>query len=663
MPTPHQALESARAELRSGHFPQAEQICAGVLSANPDCAEAWSWAAEACRAQGKFAEAADRYARALRIEPAHPQRRLRLAEVLAEVGRADEAIAAYQEALRLRSDLAEAHYGLGNVLSARGDAAGAIASYRQALAARPDYAEALTNLGVALARQGDLPGAVAHLRRAVEARPDFAKAHHNLGVALAEAGRPEEAAVSLSRALELNPAYAEAHFNLANTLKDLERHDEAADHYRRALDLRPDYAEAMCNLGLLLTEAGRPGEAAVLLGQAIRLRPDYPEGHNNLGLALTDLGRFGEAAAAFEQALRLNPHFSHALSNLGSAYKEQGRSEEAVACYDQALRLEPDAASTRWNRALAWLQMGEYERGWPEYEWRWRRKRARPRPFRQPLWDGAPLAGRTLLLHCEQGLGDAIQFVRYAALARAAGGRVVVECPGLLRELFATASGPDQVVAEGEPLPPFDVQAPLMSLPAVFKTSLATVPADVPYLHADHARQERWRQRLAPLAGFKVGIVWQGNPYHKWDRYRSVALARFAPLAYVPGVCLVSVQQVHGTEQLARRRWFEVTELEGEPVGSPGTFADTAALLTSLDLLVTVDTAVAHLAGALAAPVWLLLAALTDWRWLLKREDCPWYPTMRLFRQRELGDWEPVFERVADELRKLVARRPVPADD
>jgi len=342
----------------------------------------------------------------------------------------------------------------------------------------------------------------------------------------------------------------------------------------------------------------------------------------------------------------LKPDYADAHSNLANALKEEGRTAEALTYYQIALWHQPDAPSVRWNRALTWLQAGNFEHGWPEYEWRWQRKQTPARPFRQPRWDGSPLHGRTILLYSEQGLGDTIQFVRYASMVKERGGRVVVECPGMLLDLFRSCSGIDQLVAEAQPLPDFDVQAPLMSLPALFRTTLETVPAEVPYLHADPNCIEKWRQRLTYDGTLKVGICWQGNPHHQWDRHRSIPLCYFAPLAEVPDVKLFSLQKWHGVEQLreltGRLPIIELSDAE--------TFADTAAVMTLLDLIITADTSVAHLAGALGVPVWVALAKIADWRWLFDREDTPWYPTMRLFRQPTLGDWKTVFNCMAEEL-------------
>jgi Flp pilus assembly protein TadD len=426
------------------------------------------------------------------------------------------------------------------------------------------------------------------------------------------------------------------------------RRQEAVDHYRHALRLQPTNADVLNNLGLALTELGRPAEAIVPLQQAVRLRPTSVEALNNLGLALTDVGRLSEAQAALEQALRLQPTFVDAHTNLATVSARLGRFAEALAGYEMSLWLRPSGVSPHWNRALTWLQMGDFERGWPEYEWRFRRKRSRPRPFAQPRWDGSSLAGRTILLHPEQGLGDVIQFVRYAALVKQRGGTVVVECPRSLYPLFSRCAGIDHLVAEGDPLPPFDFQVPLLSLPGLLGTTLASIPAQVPYLGAEPQLVDFWGQRLRRDPGLRVGIAWQGNPRHQWDRHRSVALAQFAPLARLEGVRLISLQQEHGTEQLsALAGRFPVEPLGPNPDGQPVTFADTAAVLHHLDLVVTVDTSLAHLAGALAVPVWVALSTYSDWRWLLDRDDSPWYPTLRLFRQAQLGQWQHVFERIA----------------
>lgn len=568
-------------------------------------------------------------------------------------GKLSEAVASMQHAIRLRPQAAEAYFALAGVFADQGRRDDVIATYRQFLQIDPAHPDALVGLGVALAEKGVLDEAVIYLREATRLRPDFAKAHHNLGVALAQQGKPEDAAAALRQALQLKPDYAEACYNLGNVLKGLAQTEDSIAYYHRALDLKPDYGDVCINLGLARTETGRLHESVILLQHAVRLQPKSTLAHNNLGLALTELLRFAEAEGSFHQALRTEPMNLDVHNNLGNLYKAQGRMAEAVACYDMGLRIQPDSASTHWNRALAWLEMGDFQRGWPEYEWRWRRPQTPPRPFPQPRWDGSPLEGQTILLYMEQGLGDMIQFIRYAALLKQRGGRVIVECPPSLHCLFATCPGIDQVVVEGQPLPNFTIQVPLLSLPGLLDTTLATIPAEVPYLRADPERIAKWRAELGPIVGFKIGLVWQGNPKHGADRHRSLPLQVFAPLAAVEGVRLVSLQKGPGTEQIPDARpKLAVLDLRSETWND---FMETAAVIANLDLVVTVDTAVAHLAGALGAPVWVALPHALDWRWLLKRDDSPWYPTMRLFRQPAPGDWSPVIERMADALRHHLA--------
>ena len=400
--------------------------------------------------------------------------------------------------------------------------------------------------------------------------------------------------------------------------------------------------------------AGARSEAG--LRRALALKPDYAEAHNNLGGALSAQGNLDEAVACYRRALALKPDYAEAHNNLGGALSDLAKFDEALACYRRALRLKPDYAEAHWNQALLTLLTGDFERGWAEYEWRWKTKQLHfeRRTFSQPRWDGQPLAGRTILLHAEQGLGDTIQFVRYVSLVKVRGGRVVVECQPPLLPLLADCPGIDQVVARGNPLPAFDVQAPLLSLPGILGTTLDSIPDRVPYLRADPELAQAWRKRLEALDGFKVGIVWQGNPPFKGDRQRSIPLRQYEALARVEGVQLVSLQKGAGADQLGKlAASFPVLDL-GEQLE---TFSDTAAVLKNLDLLISSCTSVPHLAGALGVPVWLALPFVPDWRWLLEREDSPWYPHHRLFRQSRPGDWSEVFERIAGALRGLVATR------
>jgi tetratricopeptide (TPR) repeat protein len=617
-------FDRARHCARSGDLRQAEQLCRRVVQAEPYHAEAWLLLARLVHDLGDPAGAAEAHSQALRLRPESPEVLIGLGKSLAAQGRTDEAERQYREALRVE----------------------------------PGNGDALTQLGVLLAQTARLPDGIVCLRQAVQGHPGNAVAHHNLGVALAESGQKEEAIATMRAALQIDPGYAECHYNLGNVSRDLKRSEEACAAYREAIAHRPDHAGAFNNLGLTLAESKHHAEAVCLLQQATRLQPKNAQSHNNLGLALTELGRFAEAQTCFLEALRLDPQYAEAHVNLGSCYKEQGRLEEAITYYQMALWYRPGLASAEYNRALAWLQAGDYARGWPAYEWRWRRSSAPSRLFARPRWDGSDPTGKTILLWCEQGLGDAIQFARYATVVKARGCRVVLECPPPLAELLRTCPGVDVLVPEGQPLPEYDYQVPVMSLPAVLGTLLDTVPATVPYLTASQEVVARWQQRLGQ-GGLKVGLVWQGNPRHQWDHWRSIPLARFRPLAQVPGMRLISVQHGPGSEQAQQLKGlFEVAEPWGSDQPGPGPFPETAALMKALDLVITVDSSAAHLAGALGVPVWSLLAAVSDWRWMLERGDTPWYPTMRLFRQQRLGDWAEVIDRLLPELQCLAVARP-----
>jgi tetratricopeptide (TPR) repeat protein len=410
-------------------------------------------------------------------------------------------------------------------------------------------------------------------------------------------------------------------------------------------------------MGAALLAQGKLEAAAALWEQALGANPRSADGHNNLGVCLSRLGKPEEALESFRRALALKPRFAEAYTNMGTAFGAQGKLDEAQACFDEALRLRPDFAEAHLARAQGRLLVGDFEHGWPEHEWRARCPAFGAHYYAtspQPTWDGSPLQGQTILLRAEQGLGDTIQFERYAPLVQERGGRVIVEAQSRLLSLLSTCPGVSEVACQGEILPPFDVQALLLSLPLIFGTTLATVPADIPYLSADQALVKQWRQRLASIDVFKVGIVWQGQAANPLDRLRSVALSQFDGLAAIEGVHLFGLQVGEGREQLtAVHGRFPVTDLGGQ--FDPDSFADIAAAIINMDLIITVDTAVAHLAGALGVPIWLAISTSPDWRWLLEREDSPWYPSMRLFRQSELGRWDDVFARMATHLRQKVA--------
>ena len=531
----------------------------------------------------------------------------------------------------------------GIVLARQGRLDEAVADFQRAVQTEPENALAHDNLGLALILQGKLDEAIACCRRAVELKPDFAEAYSNLGRAWMGQGRIEEALACFRRSLAVKPGFAEAHNRMGLALQSQGKREQAAASFRAALQSNPALAEAYLNLGNVLKEEGQLDEAAGCYRQALQLKPNYAEAHSNLGTALGTQGRLDDAIACYRRALELKPDHAASHYNLGTAYVERGMLDEAMACYHRALEYKPDYAEAHWNQSLLWLLRGDFLRGFAQFEWRWKAKDGRPRNFSQAPWAGQPLDGKTILLHAEQGLGDTMQFIRYAPLVKRVGARVLVECPKPLVRLLAGCRGVDELIVWGDDLPPFDTHAPLLSLPRILHTVLETIPAEVPYLFPDAGLAERWRKELGPIAGSKIGIVWRGNPKHQNDLARSIPLSRFASLLSLPGVRFFSLQKGPGVEQLQDLDGqCHVTEL-GSRLDD---FLDTAAVLVNLDLLITCDTAVAHLAGALGVPAWVALPLVPDWRWLLDRDDSPWYPTMRLFRQKRPGDWPGVMEQI-----------------
>jgi tetratricopeptide (TPR) repeat protein len=545
--------------------------------------------------------------------------------------------------------------------------------YRQVLLEEPTHVDAMSCLGAACQAQGNLKEAESHYRSALELVPAHASSHNCLGVLLAQRGDFAEAVDHFQCALVGAPHNAEIHHNLGLAFARQAKWVEAAKCYRQALQLKPDYAEArnrladaLTNLGLALDRQNQLEQSVDCLQEALGLKPDSPDAHNNVANTLVRQGNLDEAAAHYERALRLQPTFEEARTNLGSVRKYQGRFEEALTLYEQGLAKQPDHADRHFNRAILWLLLGNWAQGWQEYEWRWQAKGFPRLSFAQPRWDGSPLAGRTLLVLAEQGVGDTIQFIRYVPLIPADGGKVIVRCQRPLVPLLSESLAKVELVAEGSPLPAFDAYVPLLSLPGIMGTVHTSVPAKVPYLKAAPKLVDHWREQLAfsnvnaPDAGqvFRIGIAWQGSPKFPGDRQRSIPLAWFGPLANIEGVRLISLQKGPGAEQLQQLNGkFPVRDFGSGIDESSGAFMDTAAIIKNLDLVIASDTAVAHLAGALGIPVWVALAFVPDWRWLLQCEDTPWYPSMRLFRQIRPGHWEGVFDSLAKQVRILLAGR------
>ncbi len=424
--------------------------------------------------------------------------------------------------------------------------------------------------------------------------------------------------------------------------------DAAIGHYQKAIAQDPDYVWVYHDMGIALRKQGQFEAAIAAYRKAIALQPDCAESYYNLGNVLQLQNRRDDAIACQQKAIALKPDFSRAHYNLGKLFQDQEELEKAIACYERTIALNPDNIDSRWNLAVALLTAGSLKRGFTEYEWRWQVQGNLPRRFSAPLWDGSQLAGKAILLHAEQGFGDTLQFIRYVPLVAQRGGNVVVECQPALMRLLATVDGIQQLVTRGDPLPEFKVHAPLMTLPKIFGTDLHTVPAQVPYFFPPATPFTLDSDADTAL---KVGLVWAGNPQRENDQLRSCSLAQFFKLLDIDGIAFYSLQK--GTKAAELSQMPQCSARIQDLSHHLNDFADTAAIVAQLDLVISVDTAVAHLAGGLGKPTWVLLSRPADWRWLLDRVDNPWYPSMRLFRQQQAGRWEAVFDSVAEALRHL----------
>ena len=521
--------------------------------------------------------------------------------------------------------------------------------------ANPD---ALHFLGLIKHQQGDQAAAAERMFRSIALNPNSAEFHSNLGAVLSRAGRLEEAMGVLERAIQLRPQYPEAYDNMGIVLEKQGKTDQAIIAWTKAVEFQPDFVPALTRLAKALVATDRFDEGLERVRKAIELTRDNGDLQNQLGCELRKLGKLEEAVVVFRRAAQLEPSAAEPLSNRGFTLYELGQFDEALIHLEKAVELKPDYVDAHLNLSLGLLVVGNWERGWLEYEWRryTQIKQKKLHSFVQPEWNGCGIEGRTILLTCEQGLGDTLQFIRYAPLVAQRGASVIVEAQPALCEILRGVKGIAQIVPQGAQLPPFDTHVRLMSLPGILGTRVDNVPADVPYLNADPMREAVWKPRLSG-PGFKIGIAWQGDRLSPNDRLRSVPLKYFEPLAAIEGVRFLSLQKGFGSEQIRQvAEKFKVEEFDPAlDDGGAGAFMDTAAVMSHLDLVITSDTAIAHLAGALGRRVWLALSYANEWRWLRDREDTPWYPTMRLFRQQKLRDWEAVFARMANALREMLS--------
>jgi tetratricopeptide (TPR) repeat protein len=579
---------------------------------------------------------------------------MRLAMALAAQGKLGEAATALRDATAKFPDVPDAHLNLGNFLAEHGRLDEARVCYEKVLRLQPGHAVAHFNLGNLHRMAGKYDLAVLAYQHALNADANDPDTHNNLGLAYFEQQQLDSAEPCYRRALALRPDHVHAQINLGNLLRDRDRLDEAIACYEKVLAADAGNVDALINLSNARIAQKSLADAQALCERVLRLDAKNIEARYNLGQVMALQDRQDEAIEWHRQVVEISPRFKQSYSEMAAIYSQKNQPIEAIAAARKALAIDPEYAHGHWVLSLALLLAGQYEEGWREFEWRWRWDgyTSRRRDCPQPQWRGEDIAGKTLLLHTEQGLGAIMQVARYAPLAAARGAAVVLEAPAELTRLFQTSFGTNvQVIRPDDTVPSFDLHSPLMSLPTVFGTRLDAIPWSGPYLRAPEDLIEKWRQRLrADGAGLRVGLSWAGRPTQANDRNRSMSLEHFAGLAGLPSVRFYGLQ----TGDAARQPippGLEMTQLGGEFTD----FADTAALMMNLDLIVSVDTAVSHLAGALGRPAWTLLTFAADWRYLLDRTDTPWYPTMRLYRQRSRGDWTGVVEAVREDLARLSA--------
>lgn len=631
---------------------------AAELAAN--CAEAHNnWGA--CLLElGDTEGAVARFEQSLALDPYLPAALYNLGNARQIEGRIEDAIACYHQVLWYEPDHADAHANLGAALHQQHKNSEAAEHYRRSLELHPGSAEAHNNLGALFHERKDIGRAIECYRRALALDDHYLSAWANLGDALVAQGDFAEAAAAYLRALEIHPQAHDVRSKLSGVFQQLNQLDDAEECCRKLIEFIPESPEAWNNLGVVLQLREKTPEAVDCYERALQFSAANADTQANLAAALRVLGKFERARNCYERAIRLQPDSSRAHIGLADVLLDERQLTDARHHYGLAVHFDPENADVQLHCALSRLRMGDFPPGWRGFEWRWKSSsfpRA-PETLSIPRWKGEPLAGQTIVIHAEQGLGDTIQFVRYLPQIQERGGKVVFCCAKELVPLLQHVAGVDQFALTGQSLPTFDYYAPLLSLPAIFGTTVETIPAPIPYLFADATLIASWSTRLAQLRGIKVGICYRGNPQHRRDRFRSIPREYFEELMQ-DGVSGVNLQREVSSQTANLSQASGIINLADELDAQAGSFMDTAAVMKSLDLVITCDTSLAHLAGALGVPVWLALDFGADWRWLLDRDDSPWYPTMRLFRQTAPGDWGGVFQKIKKALRALRDNRDI----
>jgi tetratricopeptide (TPR) repeat protein len=516
------------------------------------------------------------------------------------------------------------------------------------------HLELLISQGLATHQQGKLSEAKVIYEKVLAIQPNHFDTLQLLATLFGQTKEFTKALDLLTKALQINPSHAPCYSNLGIILQEFNRLDEALASYDKAIAIKPDYAEAHHNRGNALKDLNRLDEALPSFDKSITLKPSYAEAHSNRGTTLQELKRLEEALVSYDKAIAINPDYAEAHSNRGTALQELKRLDEALASYDKAISIKSDYASAHWNLSLCHLLRGNFKNGWEGYEWRWKAEdisnTAGVRNFSQPLWLGVEsLKDKTILIYAEQGLGDTIQFFRYAQLVVELGAKVILEVQQPLVNLLQNLKSPIQIIAKGDTPTNFDYQCPLLSLPLAFKTELHTIPS-LQSIWTHEEKIAKWQAQLGKKSKLRIGIVWSGSTEHKNDHNRSLTLSKLLPhlSPNVEYICLQKELRNIDKELLAEQHQIKYF---GDALED---FTDTSALCELMDIVISVDTSVVHLAGTLRKPTWVLLPHSPDWRWLLDRNDSPWYPSVKLYRQEKIYDWDGVLEKVRSDLEKLV---------
>ncbi len=652
--------------IQKGKNEEAVILIEKAIEKKPNSAAFYANYAVALQNTGRNEKAVMAGRKALELKPDAFNTYNTLGNALSGLERLDEAIENYQKSIGLNPKIPEAHFNLGNAFRKQYKFAEAAESYKQALMLKPDYAEAYFSLGLLFICLNDSDSAANSLLQAINAKNDYYEAYFNLGNVLMDQKKTDAAIACYEKALKTKPDYVEAYLKLGNVLYSQKEYDNASKNYQKAISLKPDFAEAYYCLGKMYSDQEKLNEAITNYEQAIKLRSDFAEAYNGIGNVFRFQGRFEDAMMRYEKALTIKPDFAEVYYNMSNIFLDQGKSEKAIENCKKALELKPDLAEAHWNMALALLTKGDLEHGWKKYEWRFLKKDAAPLPFPQPCWDGSDLKGKKLLVCAEQGVGDEIMFASCLPEVIAQTEKCIVECDERLVPLFAR-SFPEAVVTErindNNPYPldvsSADIKIAIGSLPQFQRTDFSRFPQKKSYLKPDMEKTDMWRNRFKGLGnGLKIGISWRGGKEAYVKRIRSINPKQWIKLFSISGIHFINLQYGSSPDELK-----EISESLGKTVhdwddSDPlKDLDDFAAKISALDLVISVDNSTVHMAGALGVPVWTLLPAGSDWRWMQESEDTPWYPTMRLFRQSKFGDWKEVFEKVYRHLKALIQKR------